>query len=175
MTRKQYIIAFFAFLSIFLINSNANAAAPKVIGEYDDWIAYYIDEPTGRVCYMASTPKKDEGKYTVRGDIYAMVTHRPEEGSFDVVSFIAGYNYKPQSSITVRIGSAKFKDLFTSLDKAWALDESTDKALVKSMQRGYRMIIDGTSSRDTKTKDTYSLKGFANAYKAIDSKCPRKK
>ena len=173
--RKQYIIALFAFLSIFLINAPANAATPKVIGEYDDWIAYYIDEPTGRVCYMASTPKKDEGKYTVRGDIYSMVTHRPKEGSFDVVSFIAGYNYKADSAITVRIGSAKFKDLFASLDKAWALDEDTDKALVRSMKRGYRMIVNGISSRGTKTKDTYSLKGFASAYKAINSKCPKKK
>ena len=173
--KKQYIISLIAFFSIFLINVNANAAKPKIIGEYNDWVAYYIDEPTGRVCYMASTPKKDEGKYTVRGDIYAMITNRPEEGSYDVVSFIAGYNYKAQSSITVKIGSAKFKDLFTSLDKAWALDESTDKALVRSMKRGYRMIVNGTSSRGTKTKDTYSLKGFSSAYKAINSKCPKNK
>lgn len=36
----------------------ANAAAPQMIGEYDDWVAYYYRDSAGPVCYMASTPKK---------------------------------------------------------------------------------------------------------------------
>ena len=72
----------------------ANAAAPQMIGEYDDWVAYYYRDSAGPVCYMASTPKKDEGKYSRRGDIYAVITHRPNEKSFDVLNINAGYTYK---------------------------------------------------------------------------------
>ena len=42
------------------------------------------------------------------------------------------------------------------------------------MFRGERMIVEGTSNRGTQTKDTYSLIGFARAYKAINAKCGKK-
>jgi hypothetical protein len=35
------------------------------------------------------------------------------------------------------------------------------------------MIVEGVSSKGTKTKDTYSLKGFTGAYKAISAKCKK--
>ena len=49
--------------------------------------------------------------------------------------------------------------------------EKTDNEMVNAMKRGSRMVVYGTSSRGTKTKDTYSLSGFANAYRAISNKC----
>jgi len=45
--------------------------------------------------------------------------------------------------------------------------------LVDAMKKGERLIIEGTSSKGTLTKDTYSLKGFSAAYRAISSKCRR--
>ena len=42
---------------------------------------------------------------------------------------------------------------------------------VAAMKRGSRMIVNGTSAKGTKTKDTYSLNGFSSAYKAISNKC----
>ena len=46
-------------------------------------------------------------------------------------------------------------------------------AVVDAMKKGERLIIEGTSSKGTLTKDTYSLKGFSAAYRAISSKCRR--
>ncbi len=161
-------------LAYFFGVSAAAAAAPKLIGEYDDWVAYYYQDAGGKVCYMASTPKKDEGKYTKRGDIYAVVTHRPNEKSFDVVNINAGYTFKPESKVTVKIGGKTFDKLFTSGDKAWAVNDKTDKEIVAAMKKGSRMIVHGTSSKGTATKDTYSLAGFSQAYKAISNKCKAK-
>lgn len=158
------------FLSLLFING-ASAAAPQMIGEYNDWIAYYHKDANGIVCYMASTPKKDEGKYTKRGDIYTVITHRPKEKSFDVVNIVAGYTYKPDSKVLVKIGSKTIDRLFTSGDKAWAVSDRVDKELVDNMKKGERMIVHGTSAKGTATKDTYSLSGFAAAYKAISAKC----
>ncbi len=149
----------------------AQAAAPQVLGEYGDWVAYYYRDSAGPVCYMASTPKKDEGKYTKRGDIYAVVTHRPNEKSFDVVNFNAGYNFKSGAKFEVKIGTKTFDKMFTSGDKAWTTNEKTDKEMVEAMKRGSRMVVHGVSFKGTHTKDTYSLTGFASAYRAISNKC----
>lgn len=160
-------------LAFLTFNNQAWAAAPQLIGEYDDWSAYAYKDKGGLVCYMASTPKKDEGKYTTRGDIYMVITHRPAEKSFDVVNINAGYTYKEDSKVEVKIGNKTFDRLFPSGDKAWAVSDKVDKEMVAEMKRGSRMIVHGMSSKGTQTKDTYSLSGFGSAYKAISNKCKR--
>lgn len=152
----------------------ANAETPKVLGEYGDWTAWTYNEGKNLICYMSSTPKKDEGKYTKRGDIYAVVTNRPAENAFDEVSFVAGYTFKPQAAFTIKIGNQLFNKTFTEGDKAWTVSSDEDKKLITAMKRGDRMLVEGVSSRGTMTKDTYSLKGFSSAYQAISSKCKKK-
>lgn len=166
----KYLILVF-FLSIGSVQA---MEAPKLLGRYGDWSAYTYKENGKNVCYMASTPKRDEGKYTQRGDIYAVVTHRPGEKSFDVVNFVAGYTYKKGSKVEIKIGKETFNNIFTDADKAWTLTEKDDQALVAAMKRGQRMIVKGVSSRGTQTKDTYSLSGFTRAYKVISAKCGKK-
>lgn len=166
----KYIIA----ALIFSVGAAQAQQAPRQIGEYDDWTAYTYKENNKNVCYMASTPKRDEGKYTKRGDIYIVINHRPGEKSFDVFNVVAGYDYKKDSKVTVKIGKEIFRNFFTDQDKAWTLSEADDRALVKAMMRGERLIIEGQSARGTQTKDTYSLKGFTRAYKAISAKCGKK-
>ena len=151
----------------------AEAAQPQVLGEYGDWTAWTYNEGGSLICYMSSTPKKDEGKYTKRGDIFVIITHRPAEKSFDEVSFMAGYTFKSGAPMVVKIGNKTFKNTFTEGDKAWMVSNTEDKNLIAEMKRGSRMIVDGTSSRGTATKDTYSLKGFTSAYNAITAKCKR--
>lgn len=165
---KKYL--FLSFLTLFGYVGIAAAATPQILGEYGDWIAYYYRDNAGPVCYMASTPKKDEGKYSKRGDIFVVVTHRPNEKSYDVVNINAGYTYKKNTQVELKIGAKTFY-LFTDGDKAWAMKDKDDKDIVAAMKRGSRMIVDGVSSRGTKTKDTYSLTGFTSAYKAISNKC----
>ena len=165
---KKYL--FLSILTLFGYVGIAAAATPQILGEYGDWIAYYYRDNAGPVCYMASTPKKDEGKYSKRGDIFVVVTHRPNEKSYDVVNINAGYTYKKNTQVELKIGAKTFY-LFTDGDKAWAMKDKDDKDIVAAMKRGSRMIVDGVSSRGTKTKDTYSLTGFTSAYKAISNKC----
>lgn len=168
--KKQ--ISITLLLTLFF-GAQAQAGAPEVIGEYGDWTAYHYRDSRGSVCYMVSKPKKDEGKYSKRGDIYAVVTHRPSDKTFDVVNFDAGYTFKSGAPFVVKIGHNTINSFFTDGEKAWTLDEATDKKMVGLMKNGERMIVDGVSSKGTATKDTYSLKGFTGAYKAISAKCKR--
>ncbi len=146
------------------------AAAVKTLGTFQDWTAYQTSQGGKRICYMASPPKKDEGKYTKRGEILTMVTHRPASKSFNVVSIHAGYKYKKGSTAEVTIGGARFT-LFTNAETAWANDSADDSALVKNMRAGAKMIVRGKSWRGTETKDTYSLLGFTAALRAINKAC----
>lgn len=165
---KKYV---FFLAALLFATSSIAANVPTEIGEYGDWTAYTYKDGKNLVCYMASTPKKDEGNYKKRGDIYAVVTHRPADKSYNVVNFVAGYDYKNGSNVTVKIGTTTFHNLFTNGENAWAPDSTTDKQLIDAMKRGERMIVEGISARGTKTKDTYSLSGFTGAYKAISTKC----
>ncbi len=165
----------FLFLSALLIFTaiptlSAHASDPKAIGTFGKWSAYTFVEDGKKVCYMAAKPTKEEGKYKKRDDVYALITHRPEEGSKNVFSYITGYTYKPTSDAIATIGKSSFA-LFTQNNTAWAPDAQTDNKLAKAIQSGSKMIVTGTSSRGTKTTDTFSLSGTGAAYKAISKAC----
>ena len=134
------------------------------------WEAARELENGKRVCYAGIEPQKSEGKYTKRGPIFLLVTHRPAENSLNVVSIQFGYNFKRGADVKARIGDEQFT-LFTHKGYAFAYDPKTDRKLVGSMIKGITMIVEGISSRGTKTKDTFSLSGFTAAYKAINKEC----
>ena len=148
------------------------AAQARVIGEHRQWITFEFDEEGNRVCYMASRPVKEEGNYTRRGDVYALVTHRPALGSFGVVSFVAGYTFRENEPVTVVIDGDQRFTLFSVDDNAWA-EDADDPRLVDAMKAGVELVVQGTSSRGTLTTDTYSLLGFTAAFNEISRSCPQ--
>ena len=164
-----FLVIMFAALGFSVV---AQAAEPRLLRSYGDWDAYIFSEGAHKVCYMASRPKKEEGNYTRRGDVYALITHRPGEGTKDVFSYITGYNYKAGSGVTVSVGDKKFV-LFTQDSTAWAPDAQSDTAIAKAVRAGSKMIVQGVSSRGTKTKDTFGLKGSSAAYERITQECAR--
>ncbi len=148
----------------------AQASEPKLLSTHDAWSAYTFKENGNTVCYMAATPIKEEGNYTRRGKIYALITHRPAEGSKNVFSYITGYPYKDGSEATLDISGTKFK-LFTQDESAWAPDADMDNRIANAVRKGSRMVVKGTSRRGTLTTDTFSLKGSSAAHEAITKAC----
>ena len=146
------------------------AQEPQLIGTYGDWAAYSFTEGGNKVCYMVSQPTKAEGNYTKRGDIFALITHRPGQNTKNVFSYITGYTYKDGSEVTARV-NGKTYNLFTQKDMAWTSDQSTDNALAQDIRQGSKLVIKGRSSRGTLTTDTYSLKGSGSAHDAISKAC----
>lgn len=161
---------FFAALLTFSAVSYAQSGEPRLLAKYDDWSAYMFVENGNKVCYMISEPKADEGQYTRRGSIYALITNRPSEGTKDVFSYITGYEYKSGSDVKITIDDKAYT-LFTQDDTAWAPDAEADRALANAIQSGSKMVVEGISSRGTSTRDTFSLKGSSKAYDRIDDEC----
>lgn len=153
-----------------VIASSAMAQSPTLIGNYGDWAAYKFTENGNKVCYMVSQPKKAEGNYTKRGDVFALVTHRPAEQTKNVFSYVTGYTYKDGSDVTVEVNNNKFT-LFTQKDMAWTPDQDSDNKIAESIRKGSKMVVKGTSSRGTLTTDSFSLKGSGGAHDAINKAC----
>ena len=72
---------------------------------------------------------------------------------------------------TVTIDAKKTFKLFSQGEFAWTVEVYDDKALVKAMRAGSKMVVKGTSSRGTLTTDSYSLSGFSAALKSINKAC----
>ena len=163
------------FIALCLVCGFSQAADPKVIGEFNDSTAYVYMEGKNKVCYMVSKPKKEEGNYTKRGSVYALLTHRPAENSKNVFSFMAGYPLKKESEVTVSIGNQNFnfeEAKQYQIDKtAWAQDSDTDNKIANAIRNGSALIVKGVSARDTATTDTFGLKGSSSAYGAISKEC----
>ncbi len=55
----------------------AQAQGIKTVGIYGDWSAFQFSEDGNPACYMSSEPTKATGNYKKRGEVFAIVTHRP--------------------------------------------------------------------------------------------------
>ena len=160
----------FLLIPLALFLTPPAAFGEEMIATHGDWEAFTTKENGKLVCYMGSEPKKAVGKYKKRDKTFVLITHRPAEKSSNVISVQAGYTYKEGSQVDVAIGKVTFK-LFSSAGHAFAHDAVDDNKIVQAMIRGASMTINGISSHDTLTKDSYSLTGFSAAYKAIGKAC----
>jgi len=162
---NKFIISFI-FLFFFNLES-------KELAKFNDWSAFAEGEGKNLACMAVSKPKKAEGDYSRRGDVFAIVTHLPGQNKWNEFSIVAGYNFQPNSNPDVTIGDMKFQ-LFTSGSRAWSFSPSEDEKIVKFLKNSMKMKVVGTSSRGTITSDTYSLVGFSKAYQKINEACKKK-
>ena len=124
-----------------------------------------------KTCFIASEPIKFEGDYKKenRGKTYVFVTNIKGVSSHEV-SVVAGFNYKKNSDVFFTIDGKKTK-LFPIDDRAWSASSNVDRTLVRSMKKGKKLIVTGTSSPGNLIKDTFSLSGFTKALAIIDKNC----
>lgn len=166
------IFLFFLMLFSFPCAAQNLLDAKKVehIGVFDDWNAYIFKSKKDKVCYVASQPLKSSGEYQRRGDVFLIISHRPDEQLFDVLTYVAGYTYLPRSEVLFRVGNVK-ANLFTSEDTAWAKNLKTDAEIARAMNKAVRVTVKGLTIDGIETHDVFSMKGFNNAMEAINRLC----
>jgi len=143
----------------------------KLIGRFGDWEAYTRGGKDDRFCYIVSKPKEASLR-SRRGDIFLLIWHRPAKKEFDVVQVDAGYSFKKETEVEVKVGGDEWQ-LFTRDGNAWTYRGEDDSSIVQAMRKGSRLTVKGTSSRNNPTTDSYSLKGVTAAHRAIDKACRR--
>lgn len=151
-----------------LLSVASPALAQQLVATYESWRVFTVAQEGNTTCYIASTPTKQEGTFSKRGDPYVIVTHKHR--SLEEISVSSGYPYKEREDAAITFGQTRYP-LFIKGELAWAYDEAADKNIVKAMIRNNEMQVLGTSWKGTKSTDTYSLRGFTQAHRHMKQLC----
>jgi hypothetical protein len=156
------------FLILFCVTYSAAAQAQQLLGTYKDWVLMeHKNTEDGDLCYIGSKPFDSRGTFGKRSDPLILVTSRSQY--VDEVSVTSGYRYA-QDQAGVSIDGRNFS-MFTEEETAWAPTSKQDTQMIAAMKKGSQLILLGTSQKDTKSEDVFSLKGFSEAYNAMKVRC----
>ena len=151
----------------------AAAQEPKQIAAYRDWAAYVYGSGDDRICYIASSPTGWKPKGINRDPAYLQVAHFPGRGVMGEIHVEVGYPLKPNSQprarVTVKRKTQDFR-FYVKDSSAWVVDKK-NAPVVEAMKAGSTLAFKATSARGTVVTDSYSLRGFTAAYKAITRAC----
>lgn len=144
----------------------ARSEGPKSIGTFQDWQAATHTEGGQTVCY-ALTRAKPAGSVPGRGEVVLTVTHRPNLR--DAVAISAGFAYAANAEVKVEAGQATL-DFYTAQRSAFAREGAKAVAAFNRVQQA---TAKSPGPRGP-VSDTFSLRGFTQAYAAITKACPPK-
>jgi len=146
---------------------------PKSLGNFLSWQALALGQEGEKTCYVMSQPAATKDAVKNRGRTAVMVSHFPDLGARDQVSVILGFRPAKGQPIVAKIGNKSFKLSEIEDDRAWVKSAESDKALIQGMIKASRLTILSVTAKGLKVEDTYSLRGFGKAYKAINTACPK--
>lgn len=150
------------------------AAKPTLLGTFKDWTMWSYDgtygSNQGKVCYIYSEPDKMQPSRLDHGRVSFSITVVPAQGAATEANFVAGYQLKEQSKVTVEIGRKEFT-MFTEGDSAWLVNKEDEGALLAAMRGGSRMVVKATSRRGNNTTYDYSLSGVTAASDKMKADC----
>lgn len=141
------------------------AEQPKSLGTFQKWTAATYGTGSNEACYafsMAPTPKGSKAPPPM-----LTVTERP--GNPTEISLSQGIKYAKDAKAYVTVGKTKL-DFFTQGDMAYALH--SDEA-AKAFLNGSDAVATSPGPDGKKLTDTFSLKGYSDAYKAIEKACSK--
>tara|TARA_B110001452_G_scaffold233979_1_gene212036 strand:+ start:686 stop:1192 length:507 start_codon:yes stop_codon:yes gene_type:complete len=163
--KKLIIIVFLTSFSNLL-----NAEEVKKLGKHKDWETYVINGATGKVCFAQSKPVLQAPKKSSR-EARLFISFRPGENVSNEISITSGYEYNDKNSVTAISGKNKYKFDIIKENFAWMTNNNFEKKMIKTMQKGSRIMIKAYNLKGSQTTDHYSLLGFTKAYKATKANC----
>lgn len=168
------------FLLSSLVAAGLLAAAPafadsaNLLGAFKNWMAYSTGSGSNMTCYAMSKPRATRPAKAKRGDIYLMVSDWPGRKVKAEPEIVPGYEYKAGQPVYLEIGRDKF-EFFSKNDgkagSAWLRNLADGPKLLSALSSGISAVALGTSARNTKTVDTYSLAGFDDAMAKVHAVC----
>ena len=144
----------------------AGSATPRQLGKFEDWIAAIHQESGQKVCYAFTRAQNSTPATPGRGDVVLTVTQRA--AGRDAVAMTAGFAYAPGVDVMVQVDQTGHP-FYTSQRSAFARQ---GPAAVGAMKTGRTVIARSPGPNKVQVVDTFSLKGFAQAYGAIVKECP---
>ena len=165
------IIKKFIFIVLLTTFANqVNAEEVKKMGTHKDWETYIVKSNSGKVCFAQSKPVLQAPKKNIR-DARLFISFRPAENITNEISITSGYEYNNKNSISAVSGKNKYKFDIVQESFAWMTSNKLEKKMIKTMQKGSRIMVTGYNQKGSQTIDHYSLLGFTKAYKATKANC----
>jgi hypothetical protein len=158
---------------IIFITSFSNvlsAEEVKKLGKHKDWETYVINDTSGKVCFAQSKPVLQAPKNSLR-EARLFISFRPGENISNEISITSGYDFNNQNSVTAISGKNKYKFDIIKQNFAWMTDNKFENRMIKTMQKGSRIMVKAYNQKGSQTIDHYSLLGFTKAYKATRANC----
>ena len=141
---------------------------PKQIGKFEDWVAATHQESGATVCYAFTRAQSSAPALPGRGPVIVTITQRPTLR--DAVAIEAGFTYADKAAVTLQVDATAL-DFYTDKRNAFARD---GKAVAAAFAKGAKAVAKSPGPKSVAVQDTFSLKGFSDAYKAINKACPPK-
>ena len=148
------------------------AAGPKSIGKFEDWQAATHLEAGQAVCYAFTRAQASIPAVPGRSDVVLTVTQRPS--GRDAVALSAGFAYAAGADVAMTVEKTELS-FYSSARSAFARDGHAVTAAFMAPSTGARQAVaKSPGPRNVVVSDTFSLRGFAPAYAAINKACPAK-
>jgi len=143
-----------------------------LLGQFGDWGAYSATPGGKKVCFALAKPTTatTDPAGRPRDPSYAFVSTRPAEKVKNEVSVIVGYPQKPGADASAAIGTANYV-MYTQNDGAWVKNAAEEAQMVDAMRKGNDLVVKSESGRGTKSTDTFTLKGLAQALEKVAAEC----
>jgi invasion protein IalB len=160
------LISTIAGLALLALAQPVLAQSATKIGEHADWGTYSYQAASGKVCYVLTIPKDLQPPALKHGEVFFFVSQKPGQNITFEPQFIAGYNFKEKSTVTVSVGDKSFT-MFTRGTSAWMANAAEEPQLIAAMKKGSDMTVGATSGKGNATKYVFSLKGISAALDSI--------
>jgi len=169
------ILGLFAGAALSLSLALPAAAEPaNLLGVFGNWSAYTTGTGSSLTCYALSKPRASRPAGTKRAAVYLMISDWPSRKVKAEPQIVYGYQGKENGVAALGVGADKFPFFIRNNGKdgsAWLQQLNDNNRLIDAMHNGVSAVASGTSTRGTKTSDTYSLSGFNDAIAKIHAAC----
>jgi len=160
-------------LTVFLLSfffTSSLSAQIKIQKKFKMWESQFSGKGKNKICFAVTMPTKMSPANLNRAESRIFVTFRPNDGVSNEISITNGYPFRKKSGVNVNVGNAQFK--FNTKGKfAWMTSLDDELKMIRAMKKANKAQVIGVSSRGNKTRDTYSMMGFTDAYNAARKNC----
>ena len=145
------------------------SAQPTLLGQYDNWGAYWAAPDGRKICFAAARPGGARSN-RARHPTYLFITSRPHEKVKDEVSAILSFPLKTSLDATATIGGKHFA-MAAKADGVRVKNTADETKLIEAMRKGGELVLKGTTDRGLQSTDAFSLKGLPQALDRIAREC----
>lgn len=146
--------------------AKTTGSGAQQIGRFEDWTAVMRDEAGQTICYAFAYPTTSIPTVPGRGRPVLTVTQRAT--GRDTVAFSSGFPFAQNAEANLQVEQAN-RSFYTAGRSAFARNGA---AVVADLRNGRQATMRSPGPRGAQVTDTFSLRGFAQAYDVIVKACP---